>query len=163
MDKISNLANNVNQALQNGQQRPVENGSATTPPPRLIINLWERMAHIYGHKWTSAHGESGIEKNELTEVARTWATGLRGVTGEQIAVGLRACIDRLDDWPPTLPEFKRLCLGKNNPFGLGYTPEVYRDSAVTVDKRLSGPEREARKEVNNERLKGCRDILRGRE
>lgn len=73
------------------------------------MNLWERMSHIYGHKWSSSMGESAIANGALSDVAQTWATGLNGVTGEQLAAGLHACINRNEPWPPTLPEFRALC------------------------------------------------------
>lgn len=56
-------------------------------------------------------GEAAETGNGLTDVATTWATGLVGVTGEQMAAGLHACINREDAWPPTLPEFRTMCLG----------------------------------------------------
>lgn len=67
-----------------------------------IRELWVRMAEIYGHKWTSAFG--------TTDKHNTWLTGLSGVTPSLLAVGLRACISRTDSWPPSLPEFRALCL-----------------------------------------------------
>lgn len=63
---------------------------------------------MYAHRWTSPHGES---PDLPTSSAGTWAKGLAGMTGEQLAAGLKACIVRADPWPPTLPEFRALCLG----------------------------------------------------
>ena len=76
-----------------------------------MANLWERMNHIYGHKWSSAFGVSATDKDmRMTDAAQTWANGLIGITGPQIAIGFRACIARDEPWPPTLPEFRALCL-----------------------------------------------------
>lgn len=69
-----------------------------------IRTLWVRMAEIYGYRWTSAFGESAD-----TGAGETWAKGLRGITGEQLANGLNACLASADPWPPTLPEFKARC------------------------------------------------------
>ena len=74
------------------------------------------MSRIYGHRWTSGFGEADDG---------TWLTGLRDLLPEELAAGLRACIKREDDWPPPLPEFRRLCLG-------------YMDKARAVDLALSG-------------------------
>lgn len=69
--------------------------------------LWERMAEMYGHRWTSSYG---------TEDANgTWRKGLAGLTPQQIGAGLVACLKRRprdgeDDWPPTLNEFRAMCL-----------------------------------------------------
>lgn len=56
---------------------------------------------MYGHKWVSNYGE---------EDDGTWQSGLRGVTPEQIGRGLAACLERVDVWPPSLPEFRQMCL-----------------------------------------------------
>lgn len=64
------------------------------------------MAEIYGHRWTSAYGESAEEGAGLT-----WSKGLAGITTPQVAAGLGACIASADPWPPTLPEFRARCLG----------------------------------------------------
>lgn len=65
------------------------------------------MAEIYGHRWTSAYGDS----TEADGAAGTWAKGLAGITPTQLADGLKACITSSDPWPPTLPEFRAMCLG----------------------------------------------------
>lgn len=74
--------------------------------------LWERMVAIYGHKWTSTHGVIPHDEitGSLTVTGETWQQGLRGITGQQFGRGLEACITRNDEWPPTLPEFRAMCL-----------------------------------------------------
>jgi hypothetical protein len=64
------------------------------------------MSMIYGHRWTSSFGvcDDG-----------TWLTGLSDVTVEQIKTGIEKCRTRKispgrEDWPPTLTEFRALCL-----------------------------------------------------
>lgn len=47
----------------------------------------------------------------MTSVAQTWATGLAKVTGEQLAAGLHACLERKGDFIPTLPDFRAMCVG----------------------------------------------------
>lgn len=74
--------------------------------PTAARTLWVRMAEIYGHRWTSSYGDS----TEQDGAAGTWAKGLAGLTPAQVADGLRACVVRSDPWPPTLPEFRALCL-----------------------------------------------------
>jgi hypothetical protein len=126
-----------------------------------MANLWERMSHLYGHKFTSAFGETAIANGDLTEVAKTWASGLRGVTGEQIAKGLHAICARSDAWPPTLPEFRAACIGKAvNEFGLDYVPEYYRTEPVREQSRLlSSDERDARRSKASERINEMRAAL----
>lgn len=75
-------------------------------PIGRMATLWRRMIEVYGHRWTAAHGESAEAGS-----GDTWAKGLAGITPPQLAAGLEACIVRADAWPPTLPEFRALCLG----------------------------------------------------
>lgn len=60
------------------------------------------MAGIYGHRWTSSYGESDEDG--------TWAVGLSGLTGRDLARGLNDCMKREGEWPPTLPQFRRMCM-----------------------------------------------------
>ena len=75
--------------------------SQSTCDAETIRILWEKMAAIYGHKWVSSFGESDDG---------TWLRVMTGITREQIAAGLRACLTREDVWPPGAAEFRRLCL-----------------------------------------------------
>lgn len=68
--------------------------------------LWLRMAEIYGHRWTSAYGD-----NPDAGAGPTWAKGLEKLTPAQLAHGLTTAIASADGWPPTLPEFRSMCLG----------------------------------------------------
>lgn len=86
------------------------------------------MAQIYGHRWTAPHGESPDAESSS---AGTWAKGLAGITPRQLGAGLEACIVRADPWPPTLPEFRALCLG------IPGMPEVRRE-IETPDAPRSG-------------------------
>lgn len=86
---------------------PSQEPQPTTLGPNAMRTFWVRMAEIYGHKWTSAYGDdSGPEG-----AAGTWAKGLAGVTPAQVSTGLQACLVAIDPWPPTLPEFRAMCLG----------------------------------------------------
>lgn len=79
----------------------------TTEPqrPKRIETLFGKFAEIYGHKWASSYGEIGNGSDA------TWAKGLAGLSGEQLAQGLSACLLRNDPWPPSLPEFRAMCCG----------------------------------------------------
>ena len=94
-----------------------------------MSNLWEKMIHLFGHKFSATYGESAIVNNELSGAAKTWARGLQGVTNKQLVVGFQQCIHKGEAWPPTLPEFVALCKGKGvNGFNLDYVPECYRNT-----------------------------------
>lgn len=64
------------------------------------------MAAIYGHRWTSSYGD-----DPAGMVGDTWAAGLVGLSGAQLAKGLEACITSSDPWPPSLPDFRARCVG----------------------------------------------------
>lgn len=68
------------------------------------------MTHLYGHRWTATYGEQAAVNGDLTDCARTWESALHDLDGEALANGLRVCCSRVDPWPPTLPEFRALCL-----------------------------------------------------
>lgn len=71
---------------------------------RLIAKLWSVMARMYGHRWTSSFGETDDG---------TWAKGLRGLTAEQIGHGISKILapnSEADGWPPSLPEFRAMCV-----------------------------------------------------
>ena len=62
--------------------------------------LFKKFQARYGHKWMAAI--DGIEELAVGE----WARELSGLNGEAIRAGL----DTWDgDWPPSAPEFARLC------------------------------------------------------
>lgn len=84
-----------------------EVGMASSLPAESIIRrLWQRMAEIYGHRWTSAYGDDAG-----ASPGQTWAKGLAGLSPEQIGHGVTAALASADPWPPSLPEFRRLCFG----------------------------------------------------
>lgn len=84
-------------------------GSAAAIPtsrlaPRHLETLWARMVAIYGHAWITNYGS-----NPEGLGGDTWAAGLAGLTGAQLAEGLRACALAGEDWPPSLGKFRRFC------------------------------------------------------
>lgn len=128
-----------------------------------MSNLWERMGHIFGHKFTSAYGEMAYDGNNLTEAARTWSSGLRGLTGEQIANGLRECINCGASWPPTLPEFVKMCKGEGeNEFGLNYIPEYHRTEHRRERLIESDENKEAHRAAHSVGMTDLRNVLKKR-
>jgi len=64
------------------------------------------MVSLYGHRWVSAYSDDAH-----SPTGEVWARELANMTREQLKRGLDACMRRADPWPPTLPEFVRLCIG----------------------------------------------------
>ena len=87
--------------------------TANPPPDAHLRRLWERMTALYGHAWTSAHGVTATkpETDRLTIDGETWQRALVGVTGQQFAAGLDACITEGGEFPPSAPRFRAMCLG----------------------------------------------------
>ena len=76
---------------------------SSTPAPRAWIErLFDRLSGMYGHRFTDMW--AGIDPDTVIE---TWAAGLAGFSLEELLAGFTACGSR--DWPPTLPEFRKLC------------------------------------------------------
>lgn len=100
----SYLPQNRHALTQSPESLPTEAKAITQTATRT---LWVRMAEIYGHRWNTAYGSDPDPEG----AAGTWAKGLAGVTPAQLADGLKACITSSDPWPPTLPEFRAMCLG----------------------------------------------------
>ena len=114
MQHVSQLTTLPQPASSEQTSAENENGkSASTGPQSALTEkhidlLWLRMAKIYGHKWTSSYGESDDG---------TWLAGLYDVTADQVRYGLEQLrTDGERIWPPTLPEFRALCLPEKAPY-----------------------------------------------
>lgn len=72
----------------------------------VIDALWISMADQYGPRWTSSYGI-----DPANGAGRTWAMGLAGLTHKQVSRGVHACAVRSDPWPPSMSEFRAMCIG----------------------------------------------------
>ena len=93
------------------EQTMNENDAPLMLSDKQVGQVWQRMASMYGHRWTSNYG---IEDDG------TWRKGLAGLTPAQIGAGLVKCLERNpaggeEDWPPTLNEFRAMCLPEKVP------------------------------------------------
>lgn len=60
-------------------------------------------------------GQSAIDdRAELTDAAKTWQAGLAGITPAQIGNGFRQAIKSNDEWQPSLPKFRAMCLHRDD-------------------------------------------------
>ena len=75
----------------------------------LMAALWQRLGDIYGPKFFDAFGSFFDAKGQISRTVTTWAEALYEVTPERLRRGLNACLERGTAWPPTLPEFVKLC------------------------------------------------------
>ncbi len=102
------------------------------------------MARIYGHKWTSI--------NETDD--GTWLTGLSDVEPDQVAHGLSILVTDHHDWPPTLPEFRDLCIGYKH-----VEPDHWQQCRSSTSLLSYKPETRASNETAKTEFKKMKKIL----
>ncbi|MEY3881062.1 MAG: hypothetical protein RIQ94_1858 [Pseudomonadota bacterium] len=68
------------------------------------------MLAVYGHKWASHLGMAVDANGALSEAAKVWKQGLIGLNLEQIKQGFSLLVLKYYGWPPSLPEFRKLCV-----------------------------------------------------
>ena len=83
---------------------------------KRIARLWARMTALYGSRWEIEYGPAHRADGTMAIIAGHWADALDGLASDRIAAGLRACVDRENLNPPSMPEFLRLC---------GYRPKTH--------------------------------------
>ncbi len=71
-------------------------------PDAWIERLFARFSAMYGSRFADLWGGC-----KLDQVKAVWAEELAGYGGDELRRGVEACKAR--DWPPTLPEFLKLC------------------------------------------------------
>tara|TARA_R110001592_G_scaffold187861_1_gene432774 strand:+ start:70 stop:504 length:435 start_codon:yes stop_codon:yes gene_type:complete len=134
MEKIGEVSARL---IGSGSQEIKEQPSVQQPE-RVIDRFWLRMTQIYGHKWSSSFGEGDHDN--------TWAKGLADLTVDELKKGFIACVKSGEAWPPTLPEFRRLCRPaqrKNEamyraPAGLQVTHQLSSEQRKVGREHLSG-------------------------
>lgn len=76
--------------------------SPSALPESWVERLFSRFSAMYGSKFADLWRGTNID-----HVKALWAEELGGFGGDEIKRGVDACKTR--DWPPTLPEFLKLC------------------------------------------------------
>jgi hypothetical protein len=101
------------------------------------------MGATFGHRWISSYG---------AEPSSTWLAGLVDMTPEELRTGLVACLTWEPVWPPTLPQFRKLC-------------RPIQHAAHEIYQRLPEPEavREQRRAAGLTHLANLREESRYRE
>lgn len=70
--------------------------------PQNVVRLIAKMRALYGDKFDKQW--RNVEPQDLAE---TFADALQGLTAAELACGVNALMRH--DWPPTIPEFRRMC------------------------------------------------------
>lgn len=112
------------------------NISDTQPeaPAMWMRRMWERLTAMYGHAWTSVHGVTphDMATGALSMSGDTWARALAGLSAQQIAAGIQACVAEGKEFPPSAPRFRAMCIG------------IPRFAAIQSELRQGEPSRFAR-------------------
>ena len=140
MEKIGEVSARL---IGSGSQE-IKEQQSVQQPERVIDRFWLRMTQIYGHKWSSSFGEGDHDN--------TWAKGLADLTVDELKKGFIACVKSGEAWPPTLPEFRRLCRPAQRKNEAMYRAPVERQ----IEHKLSDDQRK----VGREHLSGMLSKLR---
>lgn len=89
-----------------------------------MITLWQRMGELYGHRWISAYGDptethrdrTGDEVERMSPTVQTWRRALSDITREELGRGIRECLRRGEEWPPSAPQFRERCRPARQPY-----------------------------------------------
>jgi hypothetical protein len=103
--------------------------TSSTSTPDLLVQVVEELhlqqLHSYGKRYTDMWGAV-----DVGQMVAHWSAGLRGFTPREIKRGMAALEHR--EWPPTLPEFKKLCRPPIDP------TEAYHQAVSGLEARGKG-------------------------
>lgn len=88
------------------------------------------MGELYGHKWTSAHGE---------QPTALWIGLISTLTDAQVRTGLALCATSGEDWPPSLPGFRSLATNCPEAIGMPSADAAWSE-AMQVARRWKRPD-----------------------
>lgn len=104
---------------------PNSSTSTNALPEAWVERLFERMLLEYGKRFGDQWAQADMDK-----LIAHWATELAGYSGPELKRGVDALATR--DWPPTLPEFKRMCRPPIDPM------RAYYEAVAGVQARFAG-------------------------
>lgn len=111
------------------------------------------MGQIYGHRWSSSFGEE--------DTGNVWLAGLKGVSHSALRLGLSLCVTLNSEWPPTLPEFRAMCIEKTTRNDKGHG--AYNGAHRLVRPALPVPAEiiKQRKALGREKMSSLLGMMRG--
>ncbi|WBA81564.1 hypothetical protein [Endozoicomonas sp. GU-1] len=84
------------------------------------MTLFSTMTALFGQKWTSAYG--------LADRNGEWQRTLNGLHPTQLEIGLNRVRLAGGEWPPTAPEFRKLCLPLPEELGLPALAKAWQEA-----------------------------------
>lgn len=103
--QINGVLDRAQGQLSTKSETPLPSEKPEKLSQAMMDKLWLKMTEMYGHRWTANFGVSA-------DPGHSWATVLKGLTGDQLANGLNALVEKADefDWPPPANVFRSMCL-----------------------------------------------------
>lgn len=83
----------------------------------LTAKLWAKFTDLYGYTFIRQYGE---------EPSDTWISCLYGITPDQMAEGLKKCLELHPEWPPGAAQFRCLCLGEKASESWEHRTDAYK-------------------------------------
>jgi len=140
---------NIKQVLSSRQQSEFKQNEPKPEDEDRAWDLWEVMTKLFHHAWTS---------REREEPTQHWIQLLASLTPEQTSKGLDELLVWESSFPPTVIQFRQLCLPKtNSPTG------VNSDAYVTYipPKRIESDENVAKREkVGRSNLDAMKNLFK---
>lgn len=96
-----------------------------------MATLWQRMGEAFGAAWVNQYGRVG------ESAFQTWVIALRDLTPQQIKYGFTKVMKRKDRYPPSMNEFRALCMPSAEDFGLPDLRAAYTEAC----RKSSSPSR----------------------
>lgn len=137
------------QQAKSGQQSQEDSKKENS---KAIEALWQMMGSMFGHKWISSFGAE-------VDPDKVWQATLRGVTPEQIKQGLAKLSASGNQWPPSAPEFRELCLTG----GEHWEHRAMAHRIRETNEMLALPKPPRNKEVGKKHLENLKQSLTKRQ
>jgi hypothetical protein len=76
----------------------------------VMFSLWEFMINVYGRKWAEQFNSFYDAEGNVSPTVHFWAQALSRIPLKRLERGLlKTMNERTSPFPPTLPEFIKLC------------------------------------------------------
>ena len=85
--------------------RESRNSSERAQKEVEIAQLWQLMGSMFGHRWTTAYGDQ-------PDPDRVWYSTLKDLSFDQMKKGMGEVANQCLEWPPSAPQFRKMCLGE---------------------------------------------------
>lgn len=101
-------------------------------PAQVVDRLFMVLSANFAHRWSSA-----FPNDAAISVAKAeWGKRLAGLTNEQISRGLDVLAESGKEWPPSIPEFRGMCLSVDEQALAPMYNPWRRDRAITDEAQV---------------------------